>query len=476
MEDNQKYENDKEWSSTALELGVIGGIGVGVGATLLRGNASSAVNGGGRAVKNITKNVDRYLEKSVFKRNPLGRFVYKTIKKVPGQSSRLRKELELAEDPLLLNHGAIHGQVKQDRQAAVLKELADAHVQGRDPMPAQDIFNKKQTTKQYEAQAGESWRNGQNSPFLKSQNGSGKGKDGTYNDKPGGQKKNNLMDEGIGAAVAGLGFGAGLTAFHALDKRLVGEDKKKDKSYEAAGSLIGGGDMDKRAGSASEVYKGIGEFGGKVPNAVANGIGFTGVTLGTASLLEKVRADARKKAGNDQPQVVVIEQENNGKKRKKNDTLQSVHILSQSHPGNFMMTQQAGSDIGGQEKLAAKPFPNLLNKVKGNSFVQDLRGHGAERKDLLGRINNHNYEAQALGEFADIDIQNAAEPFKRVYDHGKAREKGLGELASQLKAKDQVAHDELYERMAKARLLAGGGAAGTAGLVSLATKDKEGHQ
>lgn len=471
MDERKKYENDKEWGSTALELGVIGGIGMGVGATLLRGNASSAMNGGGRAVKRIAGNVDRYLERSVFKRNPLGRFVYKTVKKVPGQSTKLQKELANEIEPLMLNRAAIDAQVKRDRQEAVLKELADAHVQGRSPQPAQDIFNRRSTTKQYEAQAGEAWRNGSQSPYVHS---SAKQSTKKETRSTSGGKKN-LMDEGVGAAVAGLGFGAGLTAFHALDKRLIGEDKQKDRSYEAAGSFIGGNEMDKRAGTASDIYNGVGEFGKKIPNAVANGIGFTGVTLGTASLLEKVRADARKKAGNDQPQVVVIEQDTGGKKRKKNDTLQSVHVLSQSHPGNFMMTQQASVFGHGVEKVAANPFPGLLDKVKENAqpFISDLKGHAPERQHLLGRLKNHNYETQALGEFTDMDIQKASEPFERVFEHGKAREKGLGELANQLKASDQRAHDDLYERMAKARLATGGVIAGGAGLIGLANKDKE---
>lgn len=473
MDDKRRFEQDKEWKSTALELGVIGGIGVGVGASLMRGHASSALDGGGKAVKRISKNVDRYLDRAVFKKNPLGRFVYKTLKKVPGQSSRLKEELEVSANPLDFDLKAINARVKADREQVVLKELADAHIQGREPKPYQDLFNKKVSEADYFAQGGEAWRNGQQSPLLKG-NGGQKGQT-----KPGGKpkddRKGNLMDEGIGAAVTGLGFGAGLTAFHALDKRLLGEDKKKDRSFGAAGSLMGGDDMDKKAGTASDVYQGVGSFGKKIPNAVANGIGFTGVTLGTASLLEKVRADARKKAGNDQPQVLVIEQETDGKKkRKKNDTLQSVHVLSASHPGNFMMTQQASEGHGLLEKVAANPVSGLIGKMKANPFVQDLAGHGAERQRLTGRLKDHNYEVEALSHFGDQELEAAARPYLRVHDTSKANEKGLTDLANQLKSKDQERHDQLYEQMAKARLTTGGAMAGGFGLAGLATrKDKE---
>ena len=473
MDDKRRFEQDKEWKSTALELGVIGGIGVGVGATLMRGHASGALDGGGKAVKRISKNVDRYLDRAVFKKNPLGRFVYKTLKKVPGQSSRLKKELEVTANPLDFDLNAINARVKADREQAVLKELADAHIQGREARPYKDLFNKKVSEADYFAQGGEAWRNGKDSPLLKGNGGQqGQPKRG---DKPKADRKGNLMDEGIGAAVTGLGFGAGLTAFHALDKRLLGEDKKKDRSYEAAGSLMGGNDMDKRAGTASDVYQGVGSFGKKIPNAVANGIGFTGVTLGTASLLEKVRADARKKAGNDQPQVLVIEQESDGKKkRKKNDTLQSVHVLSASHPGNFMMTQHASEGGGLLEKVAANPVQGLLGKVKANPFVQDLAGHGAERKRLTDRLKDHNYEVEALSQFGDQELEAAAQPYLRVHEAPKAKEKGLIDLANQLKAKDQEQHDKLYEQMAKARLTTGGAAVGGFGLASLATRnDKE---
>lgn len=470
MDEKKRFEQDKEWKSTALELGVIGGIGLGVGASLMRGNASATLDGGGKAVKRISKNVDRYLEKTVFKKNPLGRFVYKTVKKVPGQSSRLKKELEVSADPLTYDLTAINNRVKADREQAVLKELADAHIQGRDVRPYTDLFNRKESEQRYLAQGGEAWRNGQDSPLLK---GSGPKPKQGYDKKPDKEGKGNLMDEAIGAAVTGLGFGAGLTAFHALDKRLLGEDKKKERSFGAAGSLMGGDQMNKQAGTATDVYQGVGTFGKKIPNAVANGIGFTGVTLGTASLLEKVRADARKKAGNDQPQVVVIEQETDGKKRKKNDTLQSVHVLSASHPGNFMMTQQASESLNLIEKLAANPLPGLLEKAKKNPFVQDLAGHGAERRRLTGRLQNTNYEVEALGRFTDQELDEAAKPYLRVHEPAKAREKGLADLANNLKAGDQEHHDRLYEQMAKARLTVGGGAVGGLGLASLANQSRK---
>lgn len=468
---SKRYERDGEWKSTALELGVLSGIGMGVGAMLLRGNASKAAEGGGKAVKRVAQNVDRYLERSVFKRNPLGKFVYKSLKKVPSQSSKLKRELADPDLAFDFDPVAIKRQVAKERQEAVLREMAQAHIEGRDPRPAEQLFDTTLAKKRRESEAGAAWRDGKPSPYL----AGGKPGDGAKPEVKNGRK--GLFDEGVGAAVAGLGFGAGLTAFHALDRKLSGEDPKKERSYEAAGSLIGGESMDKRAGSAGDVYKGVGEFGKKIPNAVANGIGFTGVTLGTASLLEKVRADARKKAGGDQPQVVVIEapaEENKGK-RKKNDTLQAVHVLSQAHPANYMMTQQA-SDTSGVEKLAANPFPGLVQKAKANPFVQDLAGHGAERKRLLERVNGNGYEREVLETAGDDAIEAASAPFRRIHGDDKAREKGVAGLADALKKQDQAAHDALYDRMARARLLTGGAAIAGGGTAGLLAHDREGRR
>lgn len=472
---SNRYERDGEWKSTALELGVLGGIGMGVGATLLRGNASAAAQGGGKAVKRVAQNVDRYLERSVFKRNPLGRFVYKSLKKVPGQSSKLKRSLgdagmDVGTGQIAIERSVIERRVAKERQEAVMRELAQAHMEGRDARPAEELFDTTLARKRREAEAGAAWRDGKTSPYLA---GEAPRADAT----PSNDKKKSLFDEGVGAAVAGLGFGAGLTAFHALDRRLSGQDPKKERSYEAAGSLIGGEDMQKRAGSAGDVYKGVGEFGKKIPNAVANGIGFTGVTLGTASLLEKVRADARKKAGGDQPQVVVIEapaEEKKGK-RQKNDTLQAVHMMAQSHPANYMMTQQA-SDTSGVEKLAANPFPGLVQKMRANPFVQDLAGHGAERKRLLDRVNGNGYEREVLESAGDDAIEAASAPFRRIHGDDKAREKGVSGLADALKREDQAAHDALYDRMAKARLLTGGTGLAGAGAIGLMARDKEGRR
>lgn len=467
-----RYERDGEWKSTALELGVLGGIGMGVGATLLRGNASKAAEGGGKAVKRVAQNVDRYLERSVFKRNPLGKFVYKALKKVPGQSSKLKRELGDPDLAFKFDPVAIKRQVDREREQAVLHELAQAHVQGRVPRPTEELFDTTLAKKRREAEAGAAWRDGKPSPYLADARVPS-AEPVNANEK----KKGSLFDEGVGAAVAGLGFGAGLTAFHALDRKLSGEDPMKERSYEAAGSLIGGENMDKRAGSAGDMYKGVGEFGKKIPNAVANGIGFTGVTLGTASLLEKVRADARKKAGGEQPQVVVIEApaEEKPGKRKKNDTLQAVHVLSQAHPANYMMTQQA-NDMSGQEKLAANPFPGLVQKAKANPFVQDLAGHGAERKRLLERVNGNGYEREVLETAGDDAIDAASAPFRRIHGDDKAREKGVAGLAESLKRQDQEAHDALYDRMARARLLTGGAALGGAGTLGYALRNQEDYR
>lgn len=241
--------------------------------------------------------------------------------------------------------------------------------------------------------------------------------------------------------------------------------------------------MNKQAGSASDLYDNLNEFGKKVPNAVATGIGFTGVTLGTASLLEKVRADARKKAEKEllQEELESVDRPDvpgpKGKRRRKNDMLESVHVMSASHPGRYMLTQQAASGDGLLEKLAGNPFDTVIGKIKKSPFIEDVRGHGKTRRQLLDRLDNHNYELEAIRTFDDEALEQATEPYLRVHDPVKAKEKGLADLANELKDADQDHHDKLYEQMAKARLQLGGGVATGFGLAGLAHRGmKEGDR
>ena len=133
-----------------------------------------------------------------------------------------------------------------------------------------------------------------------------------------------------------------------------------------------------------------------------------------------------------------------------------------------MMTQQASSEDSTLEKLAENRVQGLIGKAKANPFIQDLVGHGTERKRLSGRLKNTNYEVEALGQFSDKELEEAAKPYLRVNDAVKAREKGITDLADRLKMEDQDHHDRLYEQMAKARLTTGGAALGGFGIASLA--------
>lgn len=461
-----KYQDTKEWGGTVLELGIIGAIGTGVGATLLKGNASSGSRGAANAVKRIGKNVDKYMDKTVFRKNPMGRFLYRSLKNVPKSSALIKKDGDQAIAALEFNMNAIGRDTAKERSRLVMQEIADAHMNNRAPRPVEELFDAKAHSLQLQSEAGDKWRSGAHSDYL---NTSQKKEDPRRRPNPRGEKKS-LASEAVGAAVTGLAFGSGLTAFHALDKKLLGEDKKKEKTYGAAGSYLGGGDMRKQAASgAADMYKKLATFGDKVPLAVANGIGFTGVTIGTASLLEKVRAEARKEVGTDvqQPQVVIVE---NNNKRKKNSTMTQAHLLTASHPGNYMLSQNAGHADSDMERTAG--LAGIPGKLR--QFGSDFMGHGDERRRLMDRIDEKSisYQNEAARTATQGDVADIAQHYKK-FNPEKANEMALSDIARTMKMQDQQQHDALYDQMARARLTGIGGAAGAAGLASLAIPSKE---
>lgn len=462
------FDDKKEWGGTALELGMLGAIGTGVGATILRGSASGTSRGAANAAKRIAGNVDKYLDKTVFKKNPIGRTVYRALKGVPKNSALIKKDADEALAALEYNHKAIQKNVDEERNRLVLQEIADAHMNKRTPRPVEDLFDEKAHTLKLKSEAGDKWRSGQWSDYLMNgQTQQGKTQQGRSKPKKQDEKRS-LASEAVGASVTGLAFGGGLTAFHALDKKLLGEDEKKQKSFDAAGSYLGGDRMNKKASTgASEMYRKLSAVGDKVPLAVANGIGFTGVTIGTAKLLEQVRAEARKEVGAENPQPAVVIVENNG--RKKNKTMNQAHLLSASHPGNYMLSQNAGHVDDSIEKTALANIPQKLKQ-----FASDFAGHGTERRRLLDRIEGKSmsYENEAARLATPGDISDIAEHYRK-FNPEKANEMALADIARDMKIKDQQQHDALYHQMASARLTGLGAAAGTAGLASLAIPNKE---
>lgn len=457
---DKQFENPKEWSNTAIELGVIGAIGAGIGASILKGSASGVSAGSKKTVKHVGKNVDRYLEKNVFKRNPMGRFIYRSMKKVPANSSRIKRDGDRAIADLQFDMGRINYDTGQERKRLALSELADAMINKREPRGIDEIFDSSTHRLKLKAEAGDKWRSGQKSDYLMSE----KNNTATSLGKTPPQKeKKSLFSEGVGAAVTGIGFGAGLTAFHALDKKLLGDDKKKNRSYEAAGSYI-----NKNASGAADAYRKVESFSERIPQAIANGIGYTGVTLGTASLLEKIRADARKKAGTDtaSPQVVIVN-EGTPSKKQTNQTLKTIHSLSNSNPQQDIITKQAGSD---------QWLQSASSKLK--TFGKNLLGHGDERRALMKRINQDgfSYDNEAIRSTTKKELDHLSEVYGKAFNEEKSREMALGEVSRNLKNNDQAKHNELYDSMAKARLQTLGGVGLVGGIASIARPKQEGQR
>lgn len=251
----------------------------------------------------------------------------------------------------------------------------------------------------------------------------------------------------VGSSVSAVGFGAGLTAFHAGNNLLFEKDKERDKTFVAAGSFIDDKkkkerrEMNKQAGSR-EIYDSIATVADTVPKAIGTGLGFTGVSLGAAHLLNKNKPEESNK------NRIIIE-------------------LGEDDPMNKSNSSHATA--GGLNML---PKPEFNKSAGFNSFLKNMGGRKSEINALDRKMKNNDYVSDASNSLKSENVDELASGrFGHLLNSEKSKEKLLDSQAAQLKNQDFQAQEAIKNEVAKTRL-AGMGGLGIAGLAGAAAHSR----
>jgi hypothetical protein len=303
-----------------------------------------------------------------------------------------------------------------------------------------------------------------------------------------GQNRNGRPGFGINPAdiVSGALWGAGISAWHAVDNKINPRQsyKNKDIAFQISGSKFssktdkrnkGGGRMnqqrrkknrfiDKNAGSGTTAaYDSLSALLGRIPQSATWGLGMTGVTLGTAALLK------------DHPELLnrnnLATALNNEQGSDKGQT--NVIIVD---PLSLTSLQ----DKHASEKIEKQA--NLLNRLK--EFGQNVLGRHEEVRVLDNKINEltRNYHDDAmmiLQQTGKTPEELIAEQFGQLVNESSEKDlfKGLiNSEAHKLKQQDMLEKQRIIDDVKRDRLLTGLGLAGLAGGTGYAvykSKNKE---
>lgn len=436
------------WKDKEVELAATTALVVGAGILGATGHIPSMTGYGVKAGKLAGKNFEKYLKRSA---NPairhtytVGSGVFKNLKKgklstqqetfdemVQSSTSRIKdvneKKLEAAAADRFakLNN---EREFKINQAKALGKDVPDIKV----PDP---IRVKEQVRIELAEEAAK--------PFQKDYS-----QEGIKSLRP-----KEVVDNLAGSGIAAVGFGGGLTAYHMVNNKLADKDPKRDRTFEAAGSYLKdqkeGKRMNKQAG-VRDVHDSLVNLGGKVPAAAATGLGFTGVSLGAASLLNK-----KKK-----------EEEGSGKKQNR-----IIIELGENDPAEPSTSGHA-MPMG----LGMLPRPELSKNASVNSFLKNIGGRKGEIRELDNRVKTHNYSTAAADELRGRDVDGLAKSrFGHLLNDEKSKEKLMDEHANILKTKDLSRIENIKDEVAVDRMkgLGGLGIAGLAG-GGVAAMNKEG--
>jgi hypothetical protein len=442
MEDNQKRSREDEmsfsdsWKRTSVELALGAAVLAGAADTIIKGKPTSFINGGKDAIKAVGGGLNRYIGK---KGTTGQKFLFGVGKKSARNLKNEAKKLE--EVKLETLSKKYNATLENDKLKERIYNEANRNLKARGiESPTQDqldiemeqIRTKKATTNY----------------------GNQKKKDGPFE-----QAKGNFL----GGTATGLGLGAGVTLFHSLDKKLNNNEKNKnkEKSFNLAGSMM-------KSAGVREIYDGLAGAAGNTPKAIATGVGYTGVSLGTAKFL------------NDKQQ----KKEEHKDPKPKNSRI----IIELGQEGQEDNTSHATRNTS----LSMLPkYKDLQKTASISNFLKNVGGRGSEVTELERRISGQtvNYRDEAAktlkgqnlndvvkDRYGNLVVEGSkAMPYKAGKDF--FHRELLDSEANLLKRKDQAKLEGVKDDVATARMkgiggLAGVGAVGGA-LSSLKKDDKK---
>lgn len=438
---NNEKENE-HWAKKTFQIATIAGVAAGAAALPFTGTVKSTAL---KTFKTTDEAMARYVKRG---RSPQLRLVIDAVRKTPKRmaaySKQIREQSKYNSTALLpiekMDSDMIDRTVKERWLEDNKNELVYAARDGRKPGTISEESIRQRLINEHENARTLGMGT---SPFREApkegQNTQQKGKD---------SKMNTLTTN----ALAGVGLGAGITAFHAVDDRVSGgPHKKKDQTYRAGGSWLGG--QEKKASLFSNSNKRIDEIGGNMQRAMKNkgaetlqnALIFNGAGLGFAKAIETSRAKARseaeeKPAGGGSGRIIID--------LPSEETRNDVKHMNRNNP-----MSAAG---GGFQQYASTEKTASLAEA-GRRFGKNLLGRGEERRALQKNIDGG----------MDLYKANAPERFGTGLSHTP---EGLQAQAAKAKAWDEDNLRQIENEVGGARLKAGLGLAG-AGILGSKAKD-----
>lgn len=437
------------WKEKSVEMMAVGAILAGAGSLAMKGN----LNGTSKYMKQSFKEAGKGFESYIKKAPPVIKLPYNTAKKT---FNLVAKKKPVSHEQALSSIGKgktpdineIPLEEIQKRSAKLLKQNKETNDYLKTKAEQQGLETPKLlTTDTYrlDAEAKASLHIEKMEAFNKKQE---ELKQKAFSIDESGRKGNRGATF-LGGAISGLGFGAGITALHAIDKASREEKtKKRDHSFEAAGSYLRPShsqrrdqrNMDKQA-NLRQFHDGIARLGKKVPDAAATGIGFTGVSLGTAALLDKKKKqEAELEAAHKKQNRIIIEF--------------GEDELESNDPGSHVAMGRMGM----------VPRPQLSKQASLTNYLRNLGGRSNELNALDKKITNTDYSQLAANNLKYVDAKKVADNrFGHILSPEKAQERLLESETKKLRGIDTDRIDAIKDDVAKARVLTGGGL-GLAGL------------
>jgi hypothetical protein len=446
---HDQYSFSDSWKQNAVELAVLGGIVAGATSLGMNGGMVGLAQAGKGAIAAAGKGLGRYFDTlgpggKLARKIGIGTF--KNLQKMPGTADKFDRNLW--EEQIRNARGSVdEKEVKRLATERYLKARGDALFEHGENGGDEADFRFYGTPDFYK----EFVREEMFEKAMRDQKAQGfyEPHSGKFDPKNKGKDKDDNAPAGAGAkffgsALSGLGLGAGVTAAHGLDRALHGwaeDDRKKhEDTYHLAGSFL------RKQGSVHrDVYEGIASLGSRVPQAVATGVGYTGVSLGTALALKHHKdllVDTR------HPENVTGDEHSNGPR-----------VIIEL--GNGDPTQMGGFGMAphmSQKELGISKSGGLTH------FLKNVGGRTSELRALTNRIegNTVNYKDEAAQHLKGINVEDAIK--QKFGDSGAGDAKDLlASKADELRRADFATKDDIANEVARDRLTAGGAGLGLLG-------------
>lgn len=326
-----------------------------------------------------------------------------------------------------------------------------------------------------------------------------------------------VVQDSATASVVGSTFAMGITGWHALDQKMNPStaQKNKEKAFEVAGSYLSekqknkqrqtffestktiypdqkqrfnknnqkrfpqkrGGEMQKKASieALRRMYEVTTDLGQRPAQALATGLGFTGVSLGSAALLKNnpslvpglsnaMAGGGEKEKESSSPRIII----ELGKENSTNPAEMGM--------GMGLLPKQGTDYNGGFLKTANQPFVGALK-----NYFKNLGGRYDEVSKLDDRIKNYRYKTDAVQKVDTMPLdETLTANFKNLPSEPELKRSLYEELvereADMMKMKDVQNRQAIKDEVIKARLGTLGGAAtlGGTGLgLAYLTRDKK---